>query len=130
MINEFNDSSQDLDFFWLHGSWRLFREAIERFEQSAHGQIIEKRNIKGKIFDFVLSDESGRNVKIQFIFGREECNASFILHTFDLDIVQVAFNGSIIVSVIMFCLFFNFPYFFSIDDRILSSNRYSMFYLL
>ncbi|CAF4037006.1 unnamed protein product, partial [Rotaria sp. Silwood1] len=33
LINGFNTSTQDLDFFWLGGSWILFTKAIDRFKR-------------------------------------------------------------------------------------------------
>ena len=99
LTNDLGSSSQDLDFFWLQGTWRMFVEAIKRFEVLAGGHIIEKIHNNERIYDFILSFESGVNVKVQFIFGREKSGICFLLHTFDLDIVQVAFNGGKVVSV-------------------------------
>ncbi len=108
MIKGFNAALQDMDLFWITGCLSAFHEAVRRFERAAYVYIIEKKNTKEKIFDFLLNIENGDQVKIQFIFGRKECNVSFLLHTFDLDIVQVGFDGSKIVSVNMILFFFKY----------------------
>ncbi|CAF1202547.1 unnamed protein product [Rotaria sordida] len=99
LINEFNTSTQDLDFFWLGGSWILFIKAIDRFKRKVQSRILEEKNIHGILIEFVLSMKENHKLRIQFIFGRENSNISFILHTFDLDNVQVGFDGSKVVSV-------------------------------
>jgi hypothetical protein len=38
-------------------------------------------------------------IRIQFIFARFDANIPFILYTFDMDIVQVAYDGIRIISV-------------------------------
>ncbi|CAF1543347.1 unnamed protein product [Rotaria sordida] len=102
LINGFDSSTQDLDFFWLGGSWTSFIAAIDRFERKAKSRILETKNIYGILIEFTLLIDNDHTQHIQFIFGRETSNMSFILYTFDLDIVQVGFDGYKIISTIGF----------------------------
>jgi len=94
----FDPVLQDLDFFWLGGNWICFINAVERFKRSAYRRII-KENRKRKVIEFVLFIEHDRCIRIQFIFARVNANIPFILYTFDLDIVQVAYDGKRIICV-------------------------------
>ncbi len=106
MISGFDASLQDLDFFWIGGCRISFINAIERFKRKAFSQILEETNTHEKVFEFVLLIENGKKIRIQFIFARWDANIPFILYTFDLDIVQVAYDGERIISVCWITSFF------------------------
>jgi hypothetical protein len=74
-------------------------DAIERFKRKAYSRILSEENKHGKVIEFILLIEDNRRIRIQFIFGRIDANIPFILYTFDLDIVQVAYDGDRIISV-------------------------------
>jgi len=99
LINGFDSSEQDIDLFWLGGSWILFINAVERFKRKVYSRILEEKNKHGKVIEFILLIEHNKKIRIQFIFGRADANISFILYTFDLDIVQVGYDGKAIISV-------------------------------
>ncbi|CAF2347481.1 unnamed protein product [Rotaria sp. Silwood2] len=103
LIEGFDSSLQDLDVFWLGGSWNSFLNEINNFKQRAHASILTEKNYYGKLIEFQLYIDQDHIIKIQFIFGREEMNLSFLLYTFDLDVVQVAFDGTKIISTLGFC---------------------------
>ena len=100
LINGFDTSSQDLDFFWVGGScWILFMNSIQRFKRNASSRILREKYLNGTAAEFVLSVKNEKQIRIQFIFARSNANIPFILYTFDLDIVQVAYDGERIISV-------------------------------
>lgn len=98
MIDAFDTLLQDLDFFWLGGSYICYRNAVDRFKRKAQRRILKQKYF-GRLTEFLLYIEEDRTIRIQFVFGRESSNIPFILYTFDIDIVQVGFNGKEILSV-------------------------------
>ncbi|CAF1362859.1 unnamed protein product [Adineta steineri] len=96
--NGFDSSLQDLDFFWLGGSLHLFENAIGRFKRMAYSKIVEERNVPGLLTEFLVDVKEKRKLRIQFIFKRKNINISSILYAFDIDIVQVAFNGFTVLT--------------------------------
>jgi hypothetical protein len=99
LIHGFDSVLQDLDFFWIGGCWISFMDAVERFKRKTFSQILEEKNMYAKVIEFTLLMENEKTIRIQFIFGRSDANIPFILYTFDLDIVQVAYDGERIISV-------------------------------
>jgi hypothetical protein len=99
LINGFDASAEDLDFFWVGGGWMLFIDAVRRFKRKASSRILEERNLHEKVIEFVVLVNKGKRIRIQFIFARFDANIPFILYTFDMDIVQVAYDGERIISV-------------------------------
>lgn len=55
--------------------------------------------MQGRVIEFILLFQNQTKIRIQFIFARRNANIPYILYTFDLDIVQVAYNGRQIISV-------------------------------
>ncbi|CAF3303115.1 unnamed protein product, partial [Rotaria sp. Silwood2] len=47
LIDGFNSSFQDLDFFSLGGPWISFSKAIEHFKRKAQSRILKEKNIYG-----------------------------------------------------------------------------------
>jgi hypothetical protein len=99
LIDGFDSATQDLDLFWLGGSCIAFYRQIERFKRRAKSYIIKEQNMYGQVIDFILSFDKQHTIHVQFVFGRHDCNAAFVLYTFDIDIVQVGYDGIKIISV-------------------------------
>jgi hypothetical protein len=99
LVNGFDSSLQDIDLFWLGGSQTLFMNAVNRFKRKAQSILLEEKNVHGYLFEFLLEVGKDQKVRIQFIYGRERSNIPFILYTFDLDIVQAAFDGTKVIAV-------------------------------
>ncbi len=99
LANGFDSSAQDLDFFWVGGCWMLFIDAVRGFKRKASFRILEERNSHDKVIQFVVLVNNEMRIRIQFIFARFDANIPFILYTFDMDIVQVAYDGIRIISV-------------------------------
>jgi len=89
----------------LGGTRISFINTIERFKRKANNRILEEKNKNGKVVEFILLIENNKKIRIQFIFARADTNISFILYTFDIDAVQVAYNGQTIICVIFFFRF-------------------------
>ncbi|CAF3240874.1 unnamed protein product [Rotaria sp. Silwood2] len=102
LINPFDSMNQDLDFFWIGDSWLDFVSQVDRFQRRCQAYIIEEKNFYGKVSEFVLSFEHHQKIRLQFIFGRPNCNISFVLNTFDIDVVQVGYNGLKLISTLGF----------------------------
>lgn len=104
LVNGFVSNGQDLDFFWIGDSYASFLGDINRFERRAHSYIIQqKKYYYGKVIEFILSFGQQKEIRVQFIFGKEDCNSAYVLHTFDIDIVQVGYDGSKLISVTINC---------------------------
>ncbi|CAF2100859.1 unnamed protein product [Rotaria magnacalcarata] len=73
LINAFDSTNQDLDFFGLVD-----------------------------LFEYVLCFEHHQKIRVQFIYGRPNSNSSFVLNTFDIDVVQVGYNGFKLISTLGF----------------------------
>jgi len=100
LVTGFDHSQQDLDFFWKGGSLTLFNEAIIEFKTKLKHPILNEQNINDFLTEFVIKIDEEHVLKIQFVFGRKKRSTiSFVLNTFDIDIVQVAFDGTNIISV-------------------------------
>ncbi|CAF3894819.1 unnamed protein product [Rotaria sordida] len=54
LIEGFDSSLQDLDVFWLGGSWKSFLNEINNFKQMAHARILTEKNYYGKLIEFQL----------------------------------------------------------------------------
>ncbi|CAF1348114.1 unnamed protein product [Rotaria sordida] len=52
LIHAFDSSGQDLDFFWIGGSWLDFRSQIDRFRRRSKSHIIQETNLHGKTVGF------------------------------------------------------------------------------
>ncbi|CAF1345048.1 unnamed protein product [Rotaria sordida] len=102
LIHALDSSGQDLDFFWIGGSWLDFRSQIDRFRRRSKSHIIQETNLHGKVIEFILCFEHQQKIRLQFIFGLVNSNASYILNTFDIDIVQVGYNGIKVISTLGF----------------------------
>ncbi|CAF2143857.1 unnamed protein product [Rotaria magnacalcarata] len=102
LINDVDTTSQDLDFFWIGGSWLEFCSQIDRFRRRSQANIIAETNLNNKVIEFVLCFDHEQKIRLQFIFGRPNCNISFVLNTFDIDVVQIGYNGSKLISTLGF----------------------------
>ena len=81
------------------GLWTDFSSYVDRFRRRSQAYIIEEKNFYGKVIEFVLCFEHNQKIRLQFIFAHANCNPSFILNTFDIDVVQVCYNGTKLISV-------------------------------
>ncbi|CAF3906681.1 unnamed protein product [Rotaria sordida] len=52
LIHALDSSGQDLDFFWIGGSWLDFRSQIDRFRRRSKSHIIQETNLHGKTLGF------------------------------------------------------------------------------
>ncbi|CAM4767376.1 unnamed protein product [Rotaria magnacalcarata] len=102
LINAFDSTNQDLDFFWIGGSWLDFVSQVDRFQRRCQTYIREEKNFYGKVFEYVLCFEHHQKIRVQFIYGRPNSNSSFVLNTFDIDFVQVGYNGFKLISTLGF----------------------------
>ena len=99
LVEGFDNYEQDLDFFWKGGSYDLFSKAVDRFKRKLKQRILQEKTCRQFFIEFILLIDNNRQLKIQFIFGREKTNISFILNSFDIDIVQIGFDGTNVISV-------------------------------
>ncbi|CAF5008800.1 unnamed protein product, partial [Rotaria sp. Silwood1] len=64
LIEGFDSSLQDLDVFWLDGSWKSFLNEINNFKQMAHARILTEKNYYGKLIEFQFYIDQDHIVKI------------------------------------------------------------------
>ncbi|CAF2225252.1 unnamed protein product [Rotaria magnacalcarata] len=75
---------------------------INRFRRRIQANIIPEMNLNNNAIEFVLCFDHERKFRLEFIFGRPNCNVSFVLNTFDIVVVQVGYNGSKLISTLGF----------------------------
>ncbi|CAF4498952.1 unnamed protein product [Rotaria magnacalcarata] len=55
-------------------------------------------NLNNNAIEFVLCFDHERKFRLEFIFGRPNCNVSFVLNTFDIVVVQtLGFHQALVI---------------------------------